>query len=960
MDFFDSLPDPLRPPTRAKWEAFVDAAAIAGIRPPADTTILRSLARVFALSSFVADNCIRTPRLLIGLIDAGDLQSTYDPTIYAERLSQDLTGVEDDIDLARVLRMHRRREMVRIAWRDLAGWADLSETATALSAFADACLDQSVSFLHRRLCDELGTPVDSRGQQQRLVVVAMGKLGAAELNFSSDIDLVFAYPEPGTTRGGKASVSNEEFFSRLCRRLVHVIGAPSPDGIVFRVDLRLRPNGENGPLVMDFDNMEEYYQRQGREWERYAWIRARIAAGDQAAGERLLDTLRPFVYRRYLDYSAFEALREMKAMIVLEVRQKRIGNNIKIGAGGIREIEFFGQTFQLIRGGVAPELQARQILTVLDVLHGKKTISQQTRDELAEAYTFFRNTEHHLQEASDQQTHTLPSGERERLQLAISMDFETWESYLRRIKDHRAHVEAHFGGLLSVPEDRQAGEWSWDEATGGIWPNLADTDRCVALLTSLGFDQGEEVLGLLRHLESDPATRSLSTTGRSRLARLMPLVMKEAVTSPHPIPVLNRILNLLQTIQQRTNYLSLLLENPSALTHLVSLAEASPWIVSFLSRHPVLLDELLDPRTLYTPPEKADFDKEIRHDLSLVPRDDLEYQIEQLCIFKQVNVLRIAAADVTGALPLMRTSDHLTELAETVISQVLDLSWHHLCSRHGKPTSASDPGSGGRGFAVIAYGKLGGIELGYGSDLDLVFVHSGRQGQTDGTKRPIENALFYSRLGQRIIHVLTAHTRAGRIYETDVRLRPSGDSGVLVSHIDGYKSYQMTEAWTWEHQALIRARAICGDARLCADFEEIRLCVLTQTRDMDQLRKDVGDMRERMRRESRIAQENAFDVKQEIGGMVDIEFIVQFLVLMNARRHPSLTRWTDNVRLLESLSEADIIDGGTAQTLRIAYLAYRSAAHRLSLQERPAAVPLDEFTDHRREIARIWRDVVGC
>lgn len=957
MHRFENLPESLQSDAGEKWKAFLGAAEAAGVSPPEDSSTRDTISRIFSLSSFVANSCIRRPQLLAELASSGDLRRSYEPTRYTEIVSRCTENVQNDTDLSRVLRDCRRREMVRIACRDLAGWADLTETMTSLSAFAGACLEQSLAYLQEQLVREYGTPTGSNDRPQQLVVIAMGKLGGCELNFSSDIDLIFAYPESGTTRGGATAVSNEEFFTRLCRRLVSAIGATTREGIVFRVDLRLRPNGENGPLVMDFDNMEEYYQRQGREWERYAWIKARTVAGDKIAGAQLLDILKPFVFRRYLDFGAFDALRDMKERIALEVKQRKIRDNIKLGAGGIREIEFFGQVFQLIRGGVTPELQKRGILTVLNTLYDKDYITRETWHELEDAYVFFRTTENHLQEVSDQQTHHLPSDAGDRIRLAVSMGFENWGSFSSHLNDHQMHVQNHFNGLLAPAKDQPAGSREQDELNG-IWQDVTNIDQNKAVLMSRGFDPAGEALGLLQNLYNDPATHSLSNDGRRRLASLIPLVLKAVALSEHPVPILNRILELIKTIQRRTSYLALLLENPAALTHIVSLAEASPWVISFLSSHPVLLDELLDPRTLYVPPDRAELRKEIDHGMGQIPEDDLEYQIEQLCIFKQVNVLRISAADVTGALPLMKTSDHLTDLAETVIEQVLDLSWRRLIEKHGTPSFLSDNRTDDRGFAVVAYGKLGGIELGYASDLDLVFLHKGIQGQTQGGERPVDNAHFFSRLGQRVIHLLTAHTRAGRLYQTDMRLRPSGDAGVLVSHIDAFRSYQMNDAWTWEHQALIRARAISGDAQLSADFEAIRKSVLTRPRNKERLQKEVSDMRERMRRELAKLEPGFFDIKQDTGGMVDIEFMVQYLVLLRSHEYPALAGWTDNVRLLETLTGTRVLDKETAQYLKTAYLAYRSAAHRLSLQEKPSLSRVDEFGDYREKVECIWKALI--
>jgi glutamate-ammonia-ligase adenylyltransferase len=401
------------------------------------------------------------------------------------------------------------------------------------------------------------------------------------------------------------------------------------------------------------------------------------------------------------------------------------------------------------------------------------------------------------------------------------------------------------------------------------------------------------------------------------------------------------------------------LENRIAIVHLIQLAAASPWVVSFLARHPVLLDELLDPRSLFLPPEKSDLEEEIRKKLDLISEKDLEVKIQELCIFKQANTLRVAAADVTRAIPLMRTSDHLSEIAETVLNEVVDLSWDHLAQRHGTPECQLNDESIERGFAVIAYGKLGGLELGYDSDLDLVFLHAGIQGKTRGGKYPIDNAQFFARLGQRVVHILTAHTAAGMLYQPDMRLRPSGSSGILVSHIQGFKEYQVHEAWTWEHQAIIKARPVSGDIRMAKRFEQIRNLVITRPRIISKLQKEVVDMRDRMRRELSSHEPELFDLKQDAGGIVDIEFLVQYLVLLKSSEYNELTLWTDTVRLLETLNQTGIIEADIAHLLKVAYLTYRSAVHQLSLQEKPAKVPESKYRGLREGVKKIWDDLMG-
>ena len=950
----DELPQPLANDYQNRWQAFQRAVEAAGLPPVTHTAILESSKYVFAFSDFVTAGCTRDPAVLIDLIDSGDLLGHRQPNGYDHRLKACLADVADEDALMRLLRCCRRRELVRIAWRDLAGWADLAETMADLSAFADACLHHTLEILYQWQCEKSGFPTASDGSEQRLVILGLGKLGARELNFSSDVDLIFAYPRGGETHGAPHSTSNEDFFSRLCRRLIKVIGQPTADGFVFRVDARLRPFGESGPLTMDFDTMEQYYQQQGREWERYALIKARAVAGAIEAGSLLLERLHPFIYRRYLDYSAFESLREMKQMIARDVKRKGMGNNIKLGPGGIREIEFFGQIFQLIRGGVTPALQDTGIIKVLKALAAEGHIPKDACRELVEAYLFLRNTENRLQAFSDQQTHQLPADENGKLRLAASMGCCDTESFISLLNKHRQIVHGHFQMLLETGETEERGKDDEDPLEV-IWQDFAGDRPAEKTLQAMGYEQPDEVLQLLSYLRSAPETRALSPRGRQRLDKLVPRFLKEASTYDAPVTTLRRVIDLIKTIERRTSYLALLLENPTALTHLVKLSNASPWIASFLAQHPVLLDELLDPRTLYLPPEKKEMKTRLRQRLAETPFDDLEYQIEQLCIFKQVNVLRVASADVTGTLPLMRVSDYLSDIAESILGEVVDLAWNHLVAKHGAPVCRLGSKDCGQGFAVIAYGKLGGLELGYGSDLDLVFLHAGTHEQTRGGDKAIDSAQFFNRLGQRVIHILTSHTRAGKAYEIDMRLRPSGSSGILVSHIDSFGNYQFEEAWTWEHQALIKARPVCGNDLLAHKFDAIRQKVLTRQRSKKKLTAEVADMREKMRQELLKPESGVLDLKQDPGAMVDIEFLVQYLVLLHSHKYAGLLKWTDNVRLIQTLIETGAMDEYTAHILKHAYLIYRAAAHQLSLQEKPAKVPRKEFSHLQKRVAEIWR-----
>ena len=618
---------------------------------------------------------------------------------------------------------------------------------------------------------------------------------------------------------------------------------------------------------------------------------------------------------------------------------------------------FFGQIFQLLRGGVVSDLRVRPIQLALDKLVQHGYIEAAVAEELTAAYIFLRQTEHRLQEVNDQQTHRLPAETLGRQRLAVGMGYTDWPTFEKELQRHRSNVQSAFSSLLAAQELEQKDTDTQTQLTElrGIWEKTDIDDSALLTLQAIGYDQPSDIIQVLDNLKQSPATLSLSVDGRNRLDQLMPRVLHETADTESPNTILARIVQIIESIQRRTCYIALLQENPQALKHLIRLVGASPWIASFLARRPVLLDELLDARTLYDPPQRSQMESDLRQKLMRLAPEDLEYQIEELCIFRQIHSLRVAAADITDVLPLMRVSDYLSDIAETVLNEVIDISWDHLVQKHGKPSSNLEGTPCERGFAVIAYGKLGGLELGYNSDLDLVFIHAGDQGQTSGDGTPLDNPQFYARLGQRVIHILTTHTAAGRIYEIDMRLRPSGTAGMLVSHFNGFKEYQSKDAWTWEHQALLRTRAISGDPVLRHWFDKTRKEILTRPRDPDQLRTEIIDMRARMRNELLSAREGEFDIKQGHGGIVDIEFLVQYLVLLKANTYPHLVRWSDNVRQLQALAENGIIDENTAYFLRHAYLVYRATTHRLNLREQPARVPGERFKDLSHNVRTIWR-----
>ncbi|MGN8141100.1 bifunctional [glutamate--ammonia ligase]-adenylyl-L-tyrosine phosphorylase/[glutamate--ammonia-ligase] adenylyltransferase [Pseudomonas sp. 22105] len=928
-------------------------------------------ARVSAASDFVIEQSVRDPLMLLSLVQSGELDRPFARGELCGQIAEAVSTAQTEDELGRVLRRQRTRHQVRIIWRDLNRQADLVQTCRDLSDMADASIDQAYQWLYRRHCEQFGTPTGRRsGEPQQMVILGMGKLGAVELNLSSDIDLIFAYPEGGETVGVKRPLDNQEFFIRLGQRLIKALDPITVDGFVFRVDMRLRPYGSSGALVLSFNALEQYYQDQGRDWERYAMIKSRVVAGDQVAGEQLQEMLRPFVYRRYLDFSAIEALRTMKQLIQQEVRRKGMADNIKLGSGGIREVEFIAQAFQLIHGGRDLSLQQRPLLKVLSTLEGQGYLPPAVISELREGYEFLRYTEHAIQAIADRQTQMLPDSAQDQARIAFMLGFADWEAFHEKLMFWRGRVAWHFAQVIADPDEDEGAES--EVVVGGewlpLWEEAQDEEAACRQLEEGGFADATKALKALASLRASPQLRAMQRLGRERLDAFIPRLLAQAVEHENPDLVLERVLPLVEAVARRSAYLVLLTENPGALRRLLTLCAASPWIAEQITRFPLLLDELLNEGRLFKPPLAPELAAELRERLTRIPEDDLEQQMEALRHFKLAHRLRVAASEIAGSLPLMKVSDYLTWLAEAILEQVLALAWRQTVAKYGTPLRTDgtlcDPG-----FIIVGYGKVGGIELGHGSDLDLVFIHDGdQQAETDGPK-PIDGTQFFTRLGQRIIHLLTAQTNSGQLYEVDMRLRPSGASGLLVSSLGAFARYQENEAWTWEHQALVRARVLVGSKDVGQAFENVRAQVLGKARDLAKLQQEVSEMRAKMRdnlgSKSTAAGTGAnafeatapFDLKQDAGGIVDIEFMVQYAALAWSQTHPPLLRWTDNIRILEELEHEGLMPAEDASLLREAYKAYRSAAHRQALQKDAGVIPGDQFADERRQVMRIWREL---
>ena len=845
-------------------------------------------------------------------------------------LQQSGLTADDEPGLARAVRRLRKQVMVKLILRDLNGLCDLDEVMQAMSALAEICIQRAQACLMQILQAQFGTPLgETDAAPQQLLVIGMGKLGGGELNVSSDIDLIFVYPEDGETNGAR-KLGNHEFFTRLGRRLISLINEPTGDGYVFRVDMRLRPYGDSGPLVMSFAALEEYLVSQGREWERYAWIKARvISPADCPQTTELMQLAQPFVFRKYLDFGAIDSMRKLHAQIRQEVQRRDRLNNIKLGPGGIREIEFTAQVFQLIRGGRDAQLRIRSTQQVLRQLAAHGQLPATVVAELDAAYVFLRNLEHRLQYLDDQQTQELPEKPEDCEIIAAAMGYADYAALLNDLDRQRALVNRQFEQIFGAPEEGQNEEPFWHEGVSA--------EELQAYLEGFGYCAADHSAQRLLQLQTGSRYRQLPDLSRQRLDRLIPQFVALCARQPNPDETLARLLALLEGISRRASYLAFLAEYPQAMQRLTRMTAASSWAGEYMTQHPALLDELLDAREMYQPPQWEQIDRDLQRRLDDCA-GDAERQLDVLRLVQQEQTFQLLAMDLQGLLPLEKLSDHLSDLADLLLRHVLKLSWATARKRH-----RDEPG-----FAIIAYGKLGGKELSYAADLDLIFLYD------DDHPDAQEN---YARLGQRINTMLSSYTSSGRLYETDLRLRPDGASGLLVSTIEAFAEYQRQKAWVWEHQALTRARFCAGDAQVGAAFEDIRKEVLCQPRDLAVLRREILAMRQKML-DGHPNDSGLFDIKHDRGGMVDIEFMVQYLVLAHAHQYPQLTANIGNLALLKLAGELGLIPADLAEQTRMLYRTLRQAQHRIRLNSQ---LPC-RIEQGRIEIAacrKLWEALFG-
>ena len=879
-------------------------------------------------------NLLHTHPTLIPELAATWLQPLSEDLLLAP-LRQEFSS---DDAVKSTLRRIRHRAMAHIALRDLCRLAPLSEVVESMTLLADVTTNFALDYYHRQLVATYGEPLDKAGQPQRLLIIGMGKLGGRELNVSSDVDYIFVYPEDGDT-SGKKSIENYDFFTRLGKRVIAALGELTADGQVFRVDMRLRPNGDSGPLVCSLDALENYFITQGREWERYAWIKSRVMnTGPNAEGSTLGQWMtalrsisRPFVFRKYLDFGAINAMRDLHAQIRREVARKDMADHVKLGPGGIREIEFIAQVFQLIRGGRDPALQIRPTLSVLKLLVDRKLLPADSESELREAYVFLRRLEHRLQYVEDKQTHMLPEAPEAQASIARSMDFADWPAMLAVLNEHRDKVSKHFEQVFSDPE---AGE----HALTGLWMGQLDDDMAIEAFGNLGFRQPKEAIARLGELRVSNRYLQLPSSNRLRLDAVGPRLIEAAGATSDPDVTLVRGLNFLENIARRGSYLALLQQYPMALRRVADMICVSNWATEYLQRYPLLLDELLDPRLYEIATNWAGFREDLRRNLA-DHAGDTEREMDILREMHHGQVFRLLAQDISGLQTIETLSDHLTELADTIVQETLPLCWSKIKNRHCETPK----------FAVIGYGKLGGKELGYASDLDLVYLYD------DPAQEAGEN---YSRLGQRLNTWLSSQTSAGTLFETDLRLRPNGDAGLLAVSIDSFRDYQLKHAWVWEHQALTRARFCAGDPAVGARFDAIRCEILRQPRDLAKLKEEVVAMRKKMADAHAAPSDIDFGLKHDRGGIVDVEFIVQYLVLGFASQHASLTGNLGNIALLRMAGELGLIDPKQATAAGNAYREYRRLQHAKRLSATPKArIARDNIEHHIIAVNRLWHAV---
>ena len=917
-------------------------AGIAALRDSASHEFATdSHAQLAWLSDYAARHLARRDPLVEQAIRA-----TATPDTLVERCF-DAAARQHPDNAMRAIRIARHAVHVAVLWQEWVGAGDVGQSFSLLSAAADRAVRHAVAAARSQLHERHGVARDAAGRPVEIAVLAMGKLGGGELNFSSDVDLVFLHLDASDADGPKP-LSASAYFTRWAQEIVRLLDQRTADGFAYRIDVRLRPFGASGPLVASLSSFEAYLEAHGRDWERYAYLKARLVDGAADPDHELRDLLDRFVYRRYLDFGIFASLRDLKSRIETEVRRRDRLDDIKLGPGGIREIEFIVQSLQLIRGGREPALKERHLLAALDALTAAGHIDALAASELSAAYRFLRRVENAVQGCADEQTHRLPTARVDRQRVAAVLGFARLSAFEAALTRHRERVQRHFNaselGRGAAAATARAGEtWPLDEAP------------LAAALAAAGVSDAERLAAGVAGLRETAANKRLDELSRERLTVVLPLLIDDLARAHKPAQCWERLGPVLEAVLRRSAYLALLIEHGDARRRLIDTVGQSRFLAAELAASPMLLDDLLGSAGA-TALNRRDMLAELQAAIASTDPADTEQVLQRITEYQRSGRFRIALRDQAGELPVMRVSDALTALAEAIIETANSVAWRENTARYGIPVAAPNALQAGAGFCVVGYGKLGGVELGYGSDLDLVFLHDSASAtaMTDGPK-PLANDVFFARHVRKLIHYLTYQTTHGPMYEVDVRLRPSGRSGLLVTTIDAFERYQRQEAWTWEHQALLRSRAVVGDTFLVERYERLRLELLQQAVRRPQLAADVAAMRARMRRELGRTGPDAFDLKQDAGGMADIEFLVQYLVLRDAAAVSELARFSDNMRQLDQIALSGHLRAEDARDLQDIYLSYRERAHALALVGAPSVLPATAYQTERATVQRLWR-----
>ncbi|MDW3095578.1 MAG: bifunctional [glutamate--ammonia ligase]-adenylyl-L-tyrosine phosphorylase/[glutamate--ammonia-ligase] adenylyltransferase [Gammaproteobacteria bacterium] len=920
--------------TQERWQEFISKQSLS-----AKTVESQELVKtLWERSKYSERLCQKYPHWLSELVEVSS--APLKRSIVVDQVYQAVVEANEEESLKQCLREIRHKLLLQICWKDLVLRAEILDILQELSVLADACVKVTADWMRNSLIEKYGVPRTEQNQQVNFVVIAMGKLGGEELNFSSDIDVMFCYSDSGQS-DGEQSISNQEFFTQFAQGVIRILSDVTSDGFVYRVDCRLRPFGESGPLVVNFNHVEDYLQTHGREWERYAFVKARVIYGEQRDKQKFDKIVASFVYRKYIDFGVINTLREMKDLISQQMAKKGNLNNIKLGIGGIREIEFIVQFFQLVHGGQNPRLQSRRIIEVLHEIEATGYLSTQDVNELVVAYRFLRRVENRLQMFNDEQIHVIPENQKQLQLLSESMSFLTVNDFQQALKIHTDAVNKVFAQIRS--DDHQEDDYV------DIWKKLSQLDECddAQALNVSGYKEFSAVAEKIHALMNSSAYRNQDKEGRRRLNLFMPCFLRELNQVDSPALAINRLALLLQNILRRSAYLVLLYENQQVLKQLIAVASASPWIASHLTSYPLLLDELVvnsEEEYLLTQNEiKQQFASEI------LAYDQLDYDVilERVRLFKHARELRVACADVLNKISVMKVSDQLSWTAESLVDGCV------------KYLERSYDSSMKDNLAVIAFGKLGGLELSYGSDLDLVYIAQNEQQSTYLEQARVPYVVKVSKFAQRLTQMLTLQTVSGRLYDVDTRLRPDGESGSIVPSFAFVEDYYKSRAWMWELQALVRARCVSGSLGVREQFANMRKHILCQQRDNKKLALAVADMREKMLKTKASKSSGVFHLKNDEGGITDIEFMVQYAVLAHAYKDNSLCGYSDNVRLLERLAGGGFISSSMATELSDIYCRFRNIMHRIALQSGKPEAAQDEYANERKIVRDCWNKILG-